>query len=133
MTYDDFKKKITENKIPIITAVGFVLMFIVGFGSGRYIPAKNYKPQTNYSNYTTKTTPTKAPAKPTATPSAFDGTPDNSTSTGVTSCLIKGNISTGGKKIYHMPGGALYKIVKPEQCFRTEAEAQAAGFVKSKR
>jgi hypothetical protein len=47
-------------------------------------------------------------------------------------CKIKGNIGTGGK-IYHMPGGASYKIVKPEMCFNTEAEAVAAGFRKAGR
>jgi micrococcal nuclease len=48
-------------------------------------------------------------------------------------CVIKGNISSGGKKIYHVPGGASYKVVKPEQCFNTEAEAAAAGYVKASR
>jgi micrococcal nuclease len=52
---------------------------------------------------------------------------------GTSNCLIKGNISSSGKKIYHVPGGALYKVVKPKQCFNTKAQAVAAGFVKSKR
>lgn len=45
---------------------------------------------------------------------------------------IKGNIGSSGK-IYHLPGGASYKQTIPELCFETEAEAQAAGFRKSKR
>lgn len=45
---------------------------------------------------------------------------------------IKGNISSSGK-IYHVPGGAFYKRTVPEICFNTEADAQAAGFRKSKR
>ena len=44
---------------------------------------------------------------------------------------IKGNISSSGK-IYHLPGGAFYNRTVPEACFSTEAEAQAAGFRKSK-
>lgn len=45
---------------------------------------------------------------------------------------IKGNISSSGK-IYHLPGGSFYKRTNPELYFDTEAEAQAAGFRKSKR
>jgi hypothetical protein len=40
---------------------------------------------------------------------------------------IKGNIS-GSNKVYHKPGGSSYNRTKPEACFTTEAEAQAAGF-----
>lgn len=47
--------------------------------------------------------------------------------------LIKGNINADGKKIYHMPGGAFYDQTKPEAWFKTEREAQEAGFRKSKR
>lgn len=55
-------------------------------------------------------------------------------------CLIKGNIGkTGtneGKKTYHFPGCSLYETVlvekfRDEQWFCTEAEARAAGFIKS--
>lgn len=45
---------------------------------------------------------------------------------------IKGNISSSSK-IYHLPGGSFYKRTNPELCFDTEAEAQQAGFRKSKR
>lgn len=48
-------------------------------------------------------------------------------------CLIKGNISTSGRKIYHRPGQQDYDATrispsKGEAWFCTEAEAQAAGF-----
>lgn len=51
---------------------------------------------------------------------------------------IKGNISTSGEKIYHVPGGAYYDDTiidesKGERWFRTEAEARAAGWRKSQR
>lgn len=42
--------------------------------------------------------------------------------------LIKGNINSKGEKIYHMPGGTYYGHTKPEQWFKTEAEAVDAGF-----
>jgi len=47
--------------------------------------------------------------------------------------LIKGNINSQGEKIYHLPGGMYYDRTIPEVWFKTEEEAQAAGFRKSKR
>lgn len=47
--------------------------------------------------------------------------------------LIKGNINSRGEKIYHIPGDPWYSITKAERWFRTEAEAQAAGFRPPKR
>ncbi|OIK12735.1 thermonuclease family protein [Bacillus sp. MUM 13] len=46
-------------------------------------------------------------------------------------CDIKGNISSRGAKIYHMPGQHFYKATKPEKMFCTENEAVKAGFRKS--
>lgn len=42
--------------------------------------------------------------------------------------LIKGNINSKGEKIYHLPGGAYYDNTIPEKWFKTELEAQEAGF-----
>ncbi|MHB1394748.1 MAG: ComEC/Rec2 family competence protein [Clostridia bacterium] len=42
--------------------------------------------------------------------------------------LIKGNINSKGEKIYHLPGGAYYNKTVPEKWFKTEQEAQEAGF-----
>jgi micrococcal nuclease len=52
-------------------------------------------------------------------------------------CLIKGNISLDGEKIYHVPGGKYYEqtVIEPEKgerWFCSEAEALAAGWRKSK-
>ena len=52
--------------------------------------------------------------------------------------LIKGNINNKGEKIYHLPNQQHYKKTKispekGERYFKTEAEAQAAGWRKSKR
>lgn len=46
--------------------------------------------------------------------------------------LIKGNISSSGEKIHHVPGGKFYDKTVPEKWFNTEEEAQAAGYMKSK-
>jgi endonuclease YncB( thermonuclease family) len=53
-------------------------------------------------------------------------------------CRIKGNISSRGERIYHVPGGKFYSRTridtsKGERWFCTEAEAQAAGWRRSKR
>ena len=53
-------------------------------------------------------------------------------------CLIKGNISSRGERIYHVPGGAYYsrtKIspAKGERFFCSEADAEAAGWRASQR
>ncbi len=52
-------------------------------------------------------------------------------------CVIKGNISSKGERIYHVPGGPYYDATvidtaKGERWFCTEAEAVAAGWRKSK-
>ena len=49
-------------------------------------------------------------------------------------CLnIKGNISSSGEKIFHLPGGDFYDITEPEDTFCSEAAARAAGYRESKR
>ncbi|MFD1357646.1 hypothetical protein ACFQ4X_06985 [Fictibacillus halophilus] len=48
-------------------------------------------------------------------------------------CLdIRGNISSSGEKIYHVPSGRFYDKTEPEATFCTEAEARSAGYRKSK-
>ena len=58
-------------------------------------------------------------------------------STTAASCSIKGNISSKGEKIYHLPGQQYYNKTiidtsKGERMFCTEEEAVAAGWRKSK-
>lgn len=53
-------------------------------------------------------------------------------------CKIKGNISSRGDKIYHMPGQQFYNVTeidssKGEQYFCTKEDAEQAGFRPSKR
>jgi micrococcal nuclease len=65
-------------------------------------------------------------------------TNSNSNSTGGTAgCVIKGNISSSGEKIYHLPGQRYYDKTaidtsKGERWFCTETEAINAGWRKSK-
>ncbi|HZG73825.1 MAG TPA: thermonuclease family protein [Chondromyces sp.] len=48
-------------------------------------------------------------------------------------CTIKGNISSSGEKIYHVPGGQFYEVTKPEEIFCSKEEAEAAGYRVSQR
>ena len=52
-----------------------------------------------------------------------------STSTG---CTIKGNRSRRGEWIYHLPGMPYYQGTRAEEMFCSEAEAQAAGYRRSR-
>ncbi len=53
-------------------------------------------------------------------------------------CRIKGNVNAKGDRIYHLPDGQLYDLVKVspekgERWFCNEAEARAAGWRKAAR
>lgn len=130
-SYEDFKKWCEENKNKFILAVCFVLVFFVGFGTGRYnkeIQNSKSKTQSNYNkNSNTNPDKPKQPVGESKTPAVLPA------STTTPSCVIKGNISTKGEKIYHILGGAFYNLVKPEQCFTTEQDAVNAGYRKSTR
>jgi hypothetical protein len=87
-----------------------------------------------------KAQPTAAPA-PRATIAAPKATAAPAPSTGgvppisALDCpadhAIKGNKASDGRRLYHMPGIGSYDKTKPERCFATEAEAQAAGYVRT--
>lgn len=64
--------------------------------------------------------PAVAGAAQTSLPSCTPGEP------------VKGNITRAGEKIYHVPGGAFYGRTIPEECFATEADAERAGFRRSR-
>lgn len=73
------------------------------------------------------------PAKKSTTSTSSESSTESSSG----DLKIKGNINSSGEKIYHMPGGMYYdrtNINGPgEQYFKSEADAQAAGFRKSQR
>ncbi len=48
-------------------------------------------------------------------------------------CPVKGNHSSSGDWIYHVPSGQYYDATDPEECFGSPAEAEAAGYRASKR
>ena len=46
---------------------------------------------------------------------------------------VKGNASSSGELIYHVPGGQLYDRTSAEECFASESAAQDAGYRASQR
>lgn len=114
-----------------------------------YAQASSYPPDVKYQDQFTAAEQEARTAKrglwsacpaTTAVPAAVS--PSSSTPTTPTasaanpSCLIKGNISSSGEKIYHLPGcGSYSKTIideaRGERWFCTEAEAQAAGWRKA--
>lgn len=127
-TYEEIKDFVIHNKQNFVLGICFVVVFVVGFGAGRFerrIRRDNFKPLINYTTQTTKNPVVEEPAVTIKTAAS------STTTSGI--CVVKGNISSTGRKLYHVEGGAFYSKTKPEQCFNTEAEALAAGFVKSQR
>lgn len=49
-----------------------------------------------------------------------------------TGCVIKGNRSRRGEWIYHLPGMPYYEQTRAEEMFCSEADAQAAGYRRSR-
>ncbi|WP_339226030.1 thermonuclease family protein [Oceanobacillus sp. FSL K6-2867] len=84
---------------------------------------ENYAQEDGYRTQEEKPVPTEAPKpQPKEEPKTTSG-----------SCNIKGNISSSGENIYHVPGGQFYEVTNPEQTFCSTAEAESAGYRASKR
>ena len=77
------------------------------------------------STSATATTSASASAEPTG------GVPPISEQDCPPSAPIKGNDSSSGESIYHTRSSATYDETYPEECFATEAAAQAAGYRKA--
>jgi len=57
---------------------------------------------------------------------AREARPRASVAASPSGCVIKGNRNRKGQWIYHLPSMPYYDVIRPEQIFCTEAEAQAA-------
>lgn len=73
-------------------------------------------------------TPIPAPAARATAPAQTSGGVSPTGGTCPTGYPIKGNIRSDGVKIYHPPGDPSYERTRPERCFATAADAEAAGF-----
>ncbi|GAB3489159.1 hypothetical protein GCM10027572_10900 [Flexivirga lutea] len=63
--------------------------------------------------------------------------PPRATTTSTGACNIKGNISSSGERIYHVPGQRYYNVTKispakGERWFCSESDAVAAGWRKAR-
>ncbi len=137
ISYENLKEIVEEYKQKIISGGFLVLMFLIGFGSGNvWGPDQKGRDKQQYTNYTTNQTQNKAVSKEgdkPPEPAVETETEEASKPADPNDCTkIKGNIGNG-TKIYHVPGGSFYERTQAEMCFATEAEAQSAGFTKSKR
>lgn len=134
-TWKEIKTKFELHKNKFVLGVCFVLVFIVGFGSGRFAGKNNMPEPFVPSNYTTTANKAKAVNKEADPAPEVKGQATTAPVVGVITaeCPIKGNISSTGRNLYHVKGGAFYERVKAERCFNTKAEAEQAGFVASSR
>jgi hypothetical protein len=136
INYEEIKAKLKHHKQAVVYAGCAVVIFLIGCGTGQATKQNDKRnAQSINSNYTTPSKNAQTDSEQNATPLKPNGQVGQTA--GVTApkgeCVVKGNISSKGEKIYHIKGGAFYDRTNPEQCFQTEAEAQAAGFRKSSR
>lgn len=115
-----------RHSIVVASAI-FALLILAGVLSRRPVPLS---PQP-----TLPPIPPSAPAQPAPTVSPKPQPPEDLPNPG---CVIKGNISKTGERIYHLPGQDFYEktVISPEKgerWFCTEEEARAAGWRKSRR
>ncbi|GAA4784469.1 sunset domain-containing protein [Microbacterium gilvum] len=81
--------------------------------------------------------PKPAPAKPQPAPAQPAPSGPVAPVPGTWNCPsgypVKGNHSSSGEWIYHVPGGQYYGATNPEECFATPQDAEKAGYRASKR
>lgn len=80
---------------------------------------------------------TTAAAQAAPAPAPAPAAPAKTTSAETSECVIKGNISSSGEKIYHVPGGGSYAatkidLSKGERWFCSEQAARDAGWRKAR-
>lgn len=138
MNYEEIKEKFYGKKNYFAVALGFVLVFLLGFGTGIFEKDHRKAPASlpNYTTNTEKTVEKQAietkPVNETPKAGEVQVLGQATSSAPTQECLIKGNISANSK-IYHVKGGAFYDRTNPEMCFSTEQQALDAGFRKSSR
>ena len=135
------KQVVIDNKKKIIAAAAVLLSFVFGFSLALVRAA----PRSPYGN----STPVKLDDQTQqADGGAGDSTAKSQESTKVAaaspttgavavvpkvdqSCVVKAKKKTTGTSLYYIAGNISYNRVKATDCFKTEAEAQAAGFKKA--
>jgi hypothetical protein len=126
------KNKKSESKLMYLGKISFWLLagYILFFTSlPEYIDnAIDSKDTEEASQVTEDVVPEPVPVQAPPTPSVPKKKVEESCEK-----IIRGNISSSGEKIYHVPGGDYYDATVAEETFCTQAEAMEAGYRKSKR
>ena len=130
-----------SDPISIILTIVFVLILAKCMTGGSSNKSNNVRNQANFVTQTTVDTPTTWPTwtplptitpRPTMTPIPTKTSPAAGCLDPSCGCVIKGNINSEGKKIYHCPNSPNYDEIMlnryGERYFCTEEEAIAAGF-----
>lgn len=121
----------------------FILLTACGYLQGDALTFRTADPHLSIgvrllSPSTATATATQVPILPTVTPTPEPPVPTIEPQTFPEMCIVKGNVSASGEKIYHVEGQANYNrvIIDPdhgERCFDTEEEAIEAGWRKALR
>jgi competence protein ComEC len=111
-----------ENGTVVATSNGSSVSFNASPGSYSGIASAANSSSSNTSQAVSNPAPAPAVAAPSSGEKQYVDANGNG--------LIKGNASS---KIYHLPGGAYYNKTKAEVWFKTESEAQSAGYRRSLR
>lgn len=119
-----------ENKRRFTFLLCGVVVFLVGYGTGRFslLPLYENVPQSGGKSFNYTTSKTTSP-NGNSNKQSFQSTAKPETKSGDPSCPVKGNMVSANEKKYYLAGDRGYAQVKPEQCFVTEEEAKKAGFV----
>ena len=124
----------TKNKIPIALIVGALITAGAIYFSGNSSQSPSVIPSQNIDKSQLPAQLPSAINESVQLPSIINQSGNSDTNT---NCLIKGNISASGEKIYHLPGCGSYKKTvitesKGERWFCSEKEAISAGWRKAK-
>ena len=129
-------QRLKRNQQKFAIFIGYLLVFLLAFGLGKITAFKPAPPDIQIEEQEVFPQLNSSPkAKGVQTVKEYPkGLNSNSAPPVDGQCpgKIKGNIGSSGK-IYHVPGGAFYDRTYAEECFDTAAEAEAAGFRKSRR
>ncbi len=115
-----------EHKPKVIIGVALIVAFVSGYGT-QWVDGAAAPRQLIYTTNKSQTPLIETKPTPEAVPAATKTVAPSS------ECKIKGNLGSGGKKTFHVPGGSFYDRTNAEICFNTEQEAISAGFIKSSR
>src|SRR3989344_5891793 len=107
--------KIKNHQQTIILIIGYCLVFAISFTLGKASAQQVVPPEIKIEEvfsplHDTQNLPLTQSKNEPILPAENNGE---------CSGKIKGNISSSGNKIYHMPDGSFYKRTTAEQCFDT--------------